>query len=157
LRFAAHLTLSFFVLAIASVPATPKQAARPAAATADLQQFAGKWTALHKGTPILVLELHVEKGKLAGGIQVCGFTINTEDNGKIVEITDSTLSAALPVSNLEVSGKSLSFDWKDPDGDENHWKLELTGSDAGQLRWIGLPKGLTAEPIPVTKDLPTKS
>jgi hypothetical protein len=38
---------------------------------------------------------------------------------------------------------------KDPDGDENHWKLELTGTDAGRVIWVGLPSGLKADPIPV--------
>jgi hypothetical protein len=57
----------------------------------------------------------------------------------------------LPLRNLIVSGKSVAFDWKDPDGDENHWKLELTGTDAGQLIWVGLPNGLKAEPIPVSR------
>jgi len=69
-----------------------------------------------------------------------------------VTITNEKPSESLPVRNLVVSGKSLTFDWKDPDGDENHWKLELTGTDAGQLIWVGLPNGLKAEPIPVSRN-----
>jgi hypothetical protein len=95
-------------------------------------------------------------GKLLDGIRVCAFTINTEDTGKIVEITDRTLSSSVPVRNLEIFGKSLSFDWKDPDGDENHWKLELTGTNAGRIIWLRLAKDLKAEPIPVTRPAPTQ-
>jgi hypothetical protein len=156
-RAVALETLSWFSLMITCISASPFQAARRAVTATDLQQFAGTWTALHNGTRILVLELHNEKGELAGDIRVCSFTINTEDTGKIVEITDPALSKRSPVRNLVVSGKSLSFDWNDPDGDENHWKLELIGTDAGRLNWVGLPHGLKVEPIQVTRKAPTTS
>ena len=148
--------LSFFVLASQVIAAFPSQVAPPVPAANDIQLFAGKWKALHKTSPILILELHIEKGALAGGIRVCSFTINTEDTGRVVEITDPTLSRSLPVRNLEVWGKSATFDWKDPDGDENHLKLELTEPDAGRLNWVGLPAGLKVEPMAVSKEIPGK-
>jgi hypothetical protein len=43
----------------------------------------------------------------------------------------SRTERSLTLHNLAVSGKSVSFDWKDPDGDENHWKTELTGTVQG--------------------------
>jgi len=152
-RIAPAAALSFSLFAPPHVLAFSPQSAR---AAKDAQPFVGTWTASHQDTPIIVLELHLEKGKLLGGIRVCAFTINTEDTGKIVEITDRTLSGSVTVHNLEIFGKSLSFDWKDPDGDENHWKLELTGANAGRLIWLGLPKDLKAEPIPVTRPAPTQ-
>ena len=129
----------------------PRAEARPMAVANDVQPFAGRWTALHDGIRIVELALRVEKGSLTGAIRICTFTINTESTGKIGQVTNDKLSADLPLRNLIVSGKSVAFDWKDPDGDENHWKLELTGTDAGQLIWVGLPNGLKAEPIPVSR------
>jgi hypothetical protein len=129
----------------------PRAEARPMAVANDVQPFAGRWTALHDGIRIVELALRVEKGSLTGAIRICAFTINTESTGKIGQVTNDKLSADLPLRNLIVSGKSVAFDWKDPDGDENHWKLELMGKDAGQLIWLGLPSGLKAEPIPVSR------
>jgi hypothetical protein len=146
----AMAAVSFSMVTLLSVPGFPMPAARVATAT-DLQPFAGIWTALHDGTRIVELVLRVEKGNLAGAIRICSFTINTEGSGKIDQITNAKLSGDLPLRNLTVSGKSVSFDWKDPDGDENHWKLELTGTDAGRLVWVGLPSGLKADPIPVNR------
>ena len=72
-------------------------------------------------------------------------------SGKVDVVTDPTLSKTLSIRNIKVSGKSISFDWKDPDGDEDHWRLELTGKDVGQIIWVGLPDGLKVQPIPVNK------
>jgi hypothetical protein len=47
--------------------------------------------------------------------------------------------------------ESLTFDFKDPDGDETHWKLEVTGVNVGRLSWIGLPDGIKDVPVPVMK------
>ena len=147
---AAMAALGFSMLTLTDIPAFPMPAA-PSAAATDLQPFTGTWTALHDGTRIVELVLRVEKGKLTGVIRICGFTIDTEGSGRIDLITNEKLSGDLPLRNLKVSGKSASFDWKDPDGDENRWKLELTETDAGQLIWVGLPSGLKADPIPVNR------
>jgi hypothetical protein len=68
-----------------------------------------------------------------------------------IMITDKSFTEVLPARNFEISGKSLSFAWKDPDGDENHFKLEATDANAGRLYWIGLPSELRVAPIPVTR------
>jgi hypothetical protein len=125
--------------------------AEPVAAADNIQPFAGTWTALLDGTRIVELVLRVEKGRLTGAIRICGFTIDTEGTGKIGLVTNEKLSPDLSLRNVKVSEKSVSFDWKDPDGDENHWKLELIETDAGRLIWVGLPTGLKAEPIPVSR------
>jgi hypothetical protein len=120
----------------------------------DIRPFAGTWTAVHAGTPIIVLHLRSEKGELVGGVQVCSFSVNTESSGAVDVVTDSTLSETLPIHNVKISGRSIFFDWKDPDGDDDHWRLELTGKDAGQITWVGLSSGLKAQPIPVNKNVP---
>lgn len=117
----------------------------------DIQSFIGTWTAFHAGTPIIVLRLRSENGELVGGVRVCSYTVNTEGSGKVDVVTDPTLSKTLPIHNIKAAGKSISFDWKDPDGDEDHWRLELTAKDAGKIIWVDLPNGVKVEPIPVSK------
>jgi hypothetical protein len=116
------------------------------------QPFIGTWTAVHAGTPIIVLHLRSEKGELVGDIQVCSYSVNAD--GTVDVVTDPTLSKNLAINNIKVSGSSMSFDWKDPDGDNDHWRLELTGKDSGQIVWVGLPSDVKVLPIPVSKNIP---
>jgi hypothetical protein len=120
----------------------------------EILPFVGTWTAVHAGTPIIVLHLRPEKGQLAGGIQVCSYTVNTETTGAVDVVTDPTLSKIQPINNIKISGRALSFDWKDPDGDNDHWRLELTGKNDGQIMWVGLPSDVKFQPIPVIKNAP---
>lgn len=119
----------------------------------ELQPFIGTWTAVHDGTPIIVLHLRSEKGELVGGIQVCSYSVNTETSGTIDLVTNPTLSKTLPIKNIKVSGNSMSFDWTDPDGDNDHWKLELSGERVGRIVWEDLPSGVRVLPIPVSKNI----
>lgn len=149
------LTRSIVVLTIASLVFT----AGPILGQTTLQKseirpFIGTWTAVHDGTPIIVLHLRSERGELAGGIRVCSYRVNTETSGTVDLVTDPTLSKNLPISNIKVSGKSMSFDWKDPDGDNDHWRLELSGENDGQIVWLDLPSDVKVLPIPVRKDIP---
>ena len=118
----------------------------------EILPFLGTWTAVHAGTPIIVVHLRSEKGQLVGDIQVCSYSVNTA--GTVDVVTDPTLSKSLPIQNIKVSGRSMSFDWKDPDGDNDHWRLELTGENDGQIVWVGLPSDVRVQPIPVTKNIP---
>ena len=120
----------------------------------EILPFIGTWTAVHAGTPIIVLQVRSEKGQLVGGIQVCSYSVNTETTGTVDVITDPTLSNSLPINNIKVSGRSMSFDWKDPDGDNDHWRLDLTGKTDGQIVWVGLPSDVKVQPIPVSKNIP---
>jgi hypothetical protein len=120
----------------------------------EIRPFLGTWTAVHAGTPIIVLHLNSEKGALAGGVQICSYTVNTETTGAVDVVTDPTLSKSLPIRIITVSGKALTFDWTDPDGDNDHWKLELTGKNAGQIVWVDLPAGVKVQPMPVSKNIP---
>ena len=122
----------------------------------EIRPFIGTWTAVHAGTPIIVLHLRSEKGELVGDVQVCSYSVNTETTGTVDVVTDPTLSKSLPINNIKVSGRSMSFDWKDPDGDNDHWRLELTGKNAGQIVWVDLPSDVKVQPIPVSKTI-TKS
>jgi hypothetical protein len=154
-----QLSLSALVAAIICSTALLTMSAFPASqakyvaesALHSSQPFVGTWTAQIDGTRIIELVLRTEKGSLAGSIRVCGFSIDTEGTGKLGLVTNEKMSPDLPLRNAKVSANSVSFDWKDPDGDENHWKLELTGTDAGHLIWLHLPTGLKAEPIPVRR------
>jgi hypothetical protein len=120
----------------------------------EILPFLGTWTAVHAGTPIIVLHLRSAKGQLVGSIQVCSYSVNTETTGMVDVVTDPTLSKSLAINNIRVSGKSMSFDWKDPDGDNDHWKLELTGENDGQIVWVGLPSDIRVQPIPVSRNIP---
>jgi hypothetical protein len=120
----------------------------------EIPPFLGTWTAFHAGTPIIVLHLRLEKGQLAGDIQVCSYSVNTGTTGTVDVVTDPTLSKSLLINNIKVSGRSMSFDWKDPDGDNDHWRLELNGKNDGQIVWVGLPSDVRVQPIPVSKSTP---
>jgi hypothetical protein len=120
----------------------------------EILPFIGIWTADHAGTPIIVLHLRSEKGQLVGGLQVCSYSVNTETTSAVDVVTDPTLSKSPPINNIKVSGRSMSFDWKDPDGGNDHWRLELTGKNDGQIIWSGLPNDARVQPIPVSKNIP---
>ena len=118
----------------------------------EIRPFIGTWTAVHDGTPIIVLHLRSEKGELVGGVQVCSYSVTSA--GTVDVVTDSTLSKSFPIKNIKVSGGSISFDWTDPDGDNDHWRLELTGENAGQILCVGLPSDVRVQPIAVSKSIP---
>src|SRR5215813_1661560 len=110
---------SFFFLASAVLAATSLFAQqKPSTSAAELDHFVGTWTAAHNGAKYFVLELHKENANLAGSIRVCGFSAKGEGEHYDVTITQEKLSESLPIRNVAVSDKSLTFDWKDPDGDE---------------------------------------
>jgi hypothetical protein len=121
----------------------------------DIRPFVGTWTAVHAETPIIVLHLRLEKGELVGEIQVCSYNVGS--TGAVDVVTNSTLSKTVPINNIKISIRSLSFNWKDPDGDNDHWRLELTGENAGQIVCLDLPSDLKFQPIPVGKNLAKSS
>lgn len=129
------------------------QTAQPTKSS-DLHQFVGKWTAVHEGTPFMILELRLEQDHLVGGMRMASnFHIDTDGSGPAIQITDKTLLESLPAKNFRVVGKSLIFDYKDYDGDDTHWRLELNGADSGRLSWVELPDGMKAPAIPITKEV----
>jgi hypothetical protein len=148
----AAVALSLLTVATVGISAFSFQVSQPGSSSSDVQQFVGEWTAMPEGARLIVLELRLEKGGLAGGMRICSFNLDMEGGGKIVQIVDKTLTESPPARNFKADGKSLSFDWKDPDGDETHWKLETDGADSGSLRWVELPDGRSTESFPVTRE-----
>ena len=146
-RIVAVLVITVFVFALPML-------AQKKLPQSQIRPFIGTWTAVHAGTPIIVLHLRSEKGELVGDVQVCSYSVNTETTGTVDVVTDPTLSTNLPIKNIIVSGRSVSFDWKDPDGDNDHWRLELTGKDDGQIVWVDLPRDVKVQPIPVSRNTP---
>ena len=142
---------AFVVVASSAFLGFAKQASQSPVVPADINQFVGTWSAVHAGTSYFILELHKENEALAGGVRVCTFTTSGEGEHADMTITDKTLSPNLPIRNLIVSGKSLSFDWKDPDGDENHLKFERTSENSGRLNWRDLPEGAKMPVILLTR------
>ena len=149
-RMALGISLTMFAILLAAC-AISLPAQQPASVPANAAQFVGIWTATHTGTRYVILDLHIENGSLAGGIRVCTFTTTGEGEHADMTITDKTLSPNLPVSNLVVSGKTLTFDWKDPDGDENHLNFERTAENSGRLNWRDLPQGTKMPVILLTR------
>jgi bla regulator protein blaR1 len=149
----AAVASSLLTVTCMGISAFSLQVAQPSKPSADVQPFVGRWTAVYEGTPFMVLELGLEKGQLVGGMRMASnFHIDTDGSGLAIQINDKTLLESLPARNFKVTGKSLTFDYKDYDGDETHWKLEVSSTDAGRLSWVGLPDGMKASPIPVTKE-----
>jgi beta-lactamase regulating signal transducer with metallopeptidase domain len=147
----AGVALSLLTTTALGVSAFSLQATQAASIPVDAKQFVGTWTAEHEGTPFIVLNLRSEKGKLAGGMRMANsFHMDNEGSAVNIEITDEVLLESLPVRDFRIHDKSLTFDFKDPDGDQTHWKLEVTGAGAGRLSWVGLPDGIKDVPLPVT-------
>ena len=152
-RIGSAITLAITALAFTGYWASPIFAQTKPLQSGG-QPFIGTWTAVHAGTPIFVLHLRSEKSELVGDIQVCSFSVNA--TGTVDVVTDSTLSKNLPIYNIQVSDRLMSFDWKDPDGDNVHLKLEMTGKDSGRIVWVGLPSDVNFQPIPVSKKIPKR-
>lgn len=132
------LLLVLVVLAVSSVFAQQKsQTNNPA----EIDKFVGTWSASHNGTQYFVLELHKENSALTGAIRVCSFSMQGDGENADVTVTNDKLSESLPIRNVVLSGKSIKFDWKDPDGDENHIQFERTAESSGRLKWRDLPAG----------------
>jgi hypothetical protein len=142
---------AFILVASSAFLGFAHQASQSASVPADLNQFIGTWKAVHNGTSYFVLELHKENETLAGGIRVCAFTMSGEGERADVTITNEKPSESLPIHNLVVSGKSLTFGWKDPDGDENHLKFERTAENSGRLNWLDLPEGVKMPAISLNR------
>ncbi len=121
LKSSAKLMFAFTVLLVSAniLGAQRSQSNSSTSAQSELKRFAGTWTAMQKGSTLLVLDLRLANGKMAGDIRTSSFTVDTEGTGEITEVTDATLTKPLPARNFSVSGKSLTFDWADPDGDDS--------------------------------------
>jgi hypothetical protein len=140
---AATILTAFVILALA-------KSASPASTESEIRAFLGTWTAFHAGTPIIVLTIHAANGTVSGTVQVASYSLS-EATGKVDVVTNPTLSAKSPIDNVKIAGNSVSFKWKDPDGDTDHWRLDITEFNSGKILWLDLPADVKFQPIPVTK------
>jgi beta-lactamase regulating signal transducer with metallopeptidase domain len=115
------------------------------------QQFEGTWKAVHDGKTFILLQLHTENAHPTGTIQMAAFQLDLQGTGALVSVTDEKLGAPISLQNLKLDGKSLSFDFVDSDGDNDKWRMDLTGEDKVNFSWIGLPQELKALPIVLVK------
>ena len=79
--------------------------------------------------------------------------MDLQGTGALVSVTDEDLDTPIKLQNVKVTdNKTLSFDFVDNDGDDDKWTMELTGIDTANFLWVGLPKGLKAKPIVLTRE-----
>ena len=124
-----------------------------AAAHSPTEQFEGTWKAVHDGTVFIVLQLRAENGYPSGTVQLAGFQLDLQGTGALVSVTDEDLDTPIKLQNVKVTdNKTLSFDFVDNDGDDDKWTMELTGTNTANFLWVGLPKGLKAKPIVLTRE-----
>jgi hypothetical protein len=142
---------SFFTAAALAVSAYPSQAPHSSS-----QRFSGNWNAVFQEKTIIVLRPQAEDEHPSGTIQLAGFQLDLEGDGSIMTVTDGQLDKPIDLKNIKRGGKILSFDFVDSDGDNDKFQMELTANNSAKLQWVGLPNGLKALPIPVTRQ-PAKS
>ena len=120
------------------------------------QQFDGTWKAVDDGKVFIVLKLGAENGHPSGTIQVAGFELDLQGTGGLLSVTDEELDKPIKLQHIRFNDKILSFDFVDNDGDDDKWTMELTAANQADFLWVGLPKGLKAKPIVLTKETSTK-
>ena len=143
---------AFLTSAVLIATARPLQVARSSA-----QGFAGTWKAVHDGKVIVVLRLHMDKDHLSGAIQLAGFQLDLDGDGAVLAVTDDRLDAPIKLKDVNLNGKTLFFDFVDNDGDNDKFQMELTEGNSARLQWIGLPNGMKAQPIAMTRALTRES
>ena len=116
------------------------------------QQFDGTWKALHDGTVFIVLQLGAENGHPSGTIQLAGFQLDLQGTGALVSVTDEELDKPIKLQHIQLNDKTLSFDFVDDDGDDDKWTMELTAANRADFLWVGLPAGLKAKPIILSRE-----
>lgn len=96
-----------------------------------LTDFEGTFTAeFHKKT-WLVLTLASAGNKLTGTFKH-SVEISSDDEGDITKVGDEMSSD--PIVQAELDGQDLEITTKDDDGDQDHYRLTLTGPDSAELK-----------------------
>jgi hypothetical protein len=76
-------------------------------------------------------------------------TWNASYNGKVIIVL--RLDA---VEDIRLEEKTLSFEFVDNDGDTDKFRMELSDRNSATLSWVGLPNGMKAKAIALTKQSP---
>jgi hypothetical protein len=140
------ICLVFAAVALA-ISAYPSQAPHSSS-----HGFSGTWKAVFNEKTIIVLRLQAEDEHPSGTIQLAGFQLDLEGDGSIMTVTDGQLDKPINLKNIKHDRKTLSFDFVDSDGDTDKFQMELTDNGSAKLQWVGLPAGLKAQPIAVTRE-----
>ena len=114
--------------------------------------FSGTWKAVFQEKTIIVLRLQAEDEHPSGTIQLAGFQLDLEGDGSIMTVTDGQLDKPINLKNIKRDGSTLSFDFVDSDGDTDKFQMELADNGSAKLQWVGLPKGLKAQPIAIARE-----
>ena len=103
---------------------------------AALDDWAGTWTANCKGKPYLILKLDAGAGRLSGTLSAG--QVETDEQGNVAAI-EQPPAAALPLKSMKLTGRTLSFETIDSDGDAIQYVMRLTANGAAELRLPGAP------------------
>lgn len=103
---------------------------------AALDDWAGTWTATHKGKPYLILKLDSGAGRLSGTLSAG--QVETDEQGNVIAI-EQPPSATLSLKSMKLTGGTLSFETIDSDGGAIQYAMRLTADGAAELRLPGAP------------------
>ena len=133
------LTPYRFLLAVALLAALAQKANTG-------KEFAGVWEATFKDRVFCVLKLEVDD-RITGTLSPGRITVN--DEGDITNAEPSTPEPSgddLPILNPKVRDNTLSFDWKEDDGEATQFEMEITGEGEAELRLLNTD-GRVIKPI----------
>ena len=116
----ARFLLAFILAAVPVFCQTPKPA-----------EFAGVWNAEFHKKVWLVLTLETSKDGLTGTLQH-SVQISADDEGDLTRVDDEMSTDKIVKTELE--GSVLTIRTRDEDGDEDDYRLTLTGPDSAELQ-----------------------
>ena len=109
--------------------------------TSDANQaFAGIWQAQFQGKTFVTIKLEDQNGKLSGSIT--NSQIQLDNQGELTSAEPQVGEDAF--TEIKVSDKVLHLTSKSTNGqDTTQYEMEINGTDQAELRFVGLPSGVT--------------
>lgn len=109
--------------------------------TSDANQaFAGIWQAQFHGKTFVTIKLEDQNGKLSGSIT--NSQIQLDNQGELTSAEPQVGEDAF--TEIKVSDKVLHLTSKSTNGqDTTQYEMEINGTDQAELRFVGLPSGVT--------------
>ena len=83
--------------------------------------------------------------------------LDLDGDGAVLAVIDDRLDAPIKLKDVNLNGKILFFDFVVTDGDNDKFQMELTEGNSARLQWIGLPNGMKAQPIAMSRALARES